>query len=211
MKTEVGVDVQDTTSSFATYIGYWVNNRYFDILRRTNWDLINESYTISLSAAATMASLPSDFGKEISVYDATNKKEIPFISIRDLRSQYPDLIDQSGDLQAYSIVDTVNSSNARYKYLKPFQIPTTAITLQFPYQIQPTALVSPADGTIIPCEDIIILGATADAWKYKRQFGKSQDMELLYERGINSLIWDKENQVNQVKTFPVNPYPRNII
>jgi hypothetical protein len=62
---------------------------------------------------------------------------------------------------------------------------------------------------IIPCEQALEYGATADAQRFKRQFAKASDYENLYERAINVLIWDKENQTNQVVQFMPHAYPRD--
>lgn len=211
MKTEVGVNINDTSSTVATLIGTWINNKYFDILRRTNWNAIDDDYSFSLSVGATLVSLPSDFGKEITCYDSTNKKELAYIDIRDLVSTHPDTKNDTGDVSQYSIVETVNSSGIPYKYFKPYKIPTTALTVEMPYTLKPLALTSDGGYFVINCEDIAVLGATAEAWRYKRQFSKAQDYELLYEKGINMLIWDKENQVNQLKMFNPQPYSREIV
>jgi hypothetical protein len=211
MKTNVGTQVQDTSSEFSTIIGDYLNNRYFDVLRRTNWQAVNEGYSLTLSAGDTMASLPADFGKEISVYDSTNNTEIDFISLNDLITAHPDTYEESGSVSEYTIVQGLLSDGSRYKYLKPYQIPTDTITLRIPYNIMPVAMASTGAYTVMPCEEIIELGATADAWRYKRQFAKAQDMEALYEKGIINLIWDKENQPNQIRTFNPCPYSRDTV
>jgi hypothetical protein len=211
IKTNVGNNVMDTSTAFAAILGNYVHNRYFDVLRRTNWHAIDEDYSFSLSAAATMVTLPSDFGKEVAVYDTTNKIELNYISLNDLYSTFPDEIDKSGDVSHYSIVETVNSSNQRYKYFKPYKIPTDALTVKMPYSILPTTLASDGALMVIPCEDIVEIGTTADAWRYKRQFAKAAELEGLYERGIMALIWDQTNQPNQVKTFTPSPYSRETV
>jgi len=211
IKTNIGNNVMDTSTALASLLENWIHNRYFDILRRTNWHAIDEDYSFTLSAAATMVTLPSDFGKEISVYDATNKRELDFISLNDLYSMFPDEIDQSGDVSYYTIVETVNANNQRYKYFKPHHIPASASTIKMPYSILPVTLASAGALMVIPCEDIVELGATADAWRYKRQFAKAAEFEGLYERGIMGLVWDQTNQPNQVKTFTPSPYSRETV
>jgi hypothetical protein len=211
MKTNVGNNVQDTSTSFATLLGVWINNRYSDILKRTNWEVVDFDYSFSLSAGSTMATLPSNFGKEISVYDATNKQEIDFIDLKDFITNHPDTKDSSGQVTGYLIIDELNSSGLPYKYMRPYYIPASAITVQMPYTIKPTALTSDGGYTILDCEDVIELGATADALRYKRQFSKARDFDILYEQAMQTLMWDKANQPNQIKTFNVSPYSRDTV
>ena len=209
MQVEIGRNVQDTGSTLQTYIGTFINNRYRDFLRRSNFNAIKD-YAFTLSAAQTMVSLPSDFSKEVYVYDATNKRNIPWISLSDLITDYKDVLWSSGSFDRYSIVDTVNSSTVRYKYLKPHYIPSAAVSVQMPYTINPTALTSGAY-PIIECDDALVLGGTADAWRYKRQFSKAADYELLYERSVQNHIWNNENQINQIKAFSPSTYSRDTV
>ena len=211
MKANVGNNIQDTSSAMESIISEYIHNRYFDILRRVNWKAVKENYSFTLGAGVTLVSLPSDFGKEISVYDDTGNAEIDWISLNDLISTYADDVGVTGDVEQYTIVDTVNSTGNRYKYFKPHKIPATAITVLMPYSILPTSLASAGALTVIPCEDIIEYGATADAWRYKRQFAKANDFELLYEKGIQNLIWDSVNAPNRVNTFYPAPYSRETV
>jgi hypothetical protein len=207
MKTNVGNNIQDTSDAFKAISGVYLNNRYFDILRRINWKAQNPNYLFTIPVGATLVSMPSDFGKEIYVYDETNGQELDHISQEDLITTYADDMDDSGDMELYTMIDA-SVNGQRIKYLRPYHYPSSAISVRMPYQISPTALSTTTDLPIIACEDAMELGATADAWRYKRQFTKAADYEMLYEKSISILIWDKINQVNELTMFNPKPYDR---
>lgn len=106
MKTNVGSEVQDTTSTFATIIGRFINRRYFQILRTINWDNINWDYTFNTVAGQQKYALPADFGKEMSVTDTTN--QIPLIH-EPLQNLYENLgtLSTQGNPQSYDIIEDV--------------------------------------------------------------------------------------------------------
>jgi hypothetical protein len=158
-----------------------------------------------------MVTLPSDFGKEITCLDTTNSQEIPYIDIQDLYTDYASTVHSSGSFQRYTIADGVNEDGVRYKYLRPHYLPATAYAVNMPYTIKPLALASAGGYTTIPCEDIMVLGATAEAWRQKRQFAKAADFDLLYEKGIQTLLWDQANQLNQTSLFNPVSYSRETI
>lgn len=97
----------------------------------------------------------------------------------------------------------------KVKIMRFNQTPGSVIVFNVPYHIEPYSLSNDNDVPVIDCADILELGATAKAWRYKRQFQKAADMQLLYEQGIMQLLWDKENQPNETHLINVRPYDRN--
>jgi hypothetical protein len=71
------------------------------------------------------------------------------------------------------------------------------------------ALSGTTDTPLIPCEDAIEAGATADAWRYKRQFRKAQAMEAVYADLMSNLMWDTENQPAYPRQFTPKTYDRD--
>lgn len=210
MKGEIGNNVQDTSASFATLIGTWLNNRYRDLLRRTNWNIINDSYSFNTVAGTQDYTAPSDFGKEMYVYDSTNGIPLESSSLQGLLIENQGNLSDQGNPTRYAIIDGY-SSGARTKQVRLYPIPSSVVTIQMPYSVQPTALSASTDITVFACEDAIILGAMADAWRYKRQFAKAADYETLYEKSIVNHIWDYTNQPNQVTMFNVKAYSRDTV
>jgi hypothetical protein len=208
IKANVGNNVQDTSVPFATIVGNYINNRYFDILRRINWNAIDEDYSFSTVAGTEDYSLPSDFGKEMFVLDSTNGVQLAHITLQELADDYTSELTSQGVPTRYTIIDYI-SSGARAKKVRLNLVPSSVITVKMPYIIQPVPLSASTDYTIIPCEDIVEIGATADAWRYQRQFAKAKECEGLFEKGIVMLIWDKENQNNQSHQFKVTSYNRD--
>lgn len=210
IKTNVGNNVQDTTATFLTILGTYINDAYEEVLERVNWDAIDEDYTVTTTAGTADYALPSDFGSELYVYDQTNLQDVPFITMQELETNYPSTLATGAIPERYSIYSKVYAGS-RYTYIKFHQIPTSTIVYKVPYIIGYTALSADSDNFVISCERAVTLKATADAWRYKRQFGKAMDYENLFEKALTNLIWKKENQANRTHLFNVKPYSRETV
>jgi hypothetical protein len=105
MKSNVGLELQDTSNSFATLIGKWINRRYFQCLRYINWDAINPSYTVTLVSGTQDYSLPRDFGKAVYAVDSTNNFTYEEVRFDDLASD-PSGIYQQGGANKYTIYES---------------------------------------------------------------------------------------------------------
>lgn len=96
----------------------------------------------------------------------------------------------------------------RVKIMRLYASPASSIVIFCPYILKPVPLVNNYDVPLIDAADVIENGATAKAWRYKRQFAKAKDFDLEYEKGIVQLIWDKENSPNKIHMFGTTPYSR---
>jgi len=105
IKSNAGSEVQDTSTSFATIIGRFINRRYFQILRTINWRNINDAYTFDTVVGTQRYVLPDDFGKEISCTDTTNSGELSKFQIDELYSTYKS-ITATGNIERYAISDS---------------------------------------------------------------------------------------------------------
>jgi hypothetical protein len=181
--------------------------------------------------------LPSDFGKELYVYDTLNQINLDWRSLQDVERIYltadttDDELDEAdfysngvtapqGYPYVYSIynyIDNTNPTTIR-KRIRLWPVPTQSIQLSIPYIIQ-GALVNTTDLPILELADTACeLGATADAWRTKRQFAKAADFEGVpnmigynYEGVLATMIWSEENQVNRPIQFTPNVYPKNML
>lgn len=292
----VGNNIQDTSTNMQTIIKTYCNDIYFDILRRTNWEQVNDNFTINTVAGQSDYPLPADFGKEIYVYNATQLKQLPPIDMQELVRDYADGINSQGEVQRYLIVEkpvrnqpssastlslvsssasdstqsvrikgidsnsieieetvtltgttpvattnsysgikaigksatttgtitiTSNSGAVTVAMLAPADIaykvrclrahytPTGVITLSVPYVINPYPLSSDYDQPVFDCADVIELGATMKAWRYKRQMAKANEYERQYERALDTLIWNKENQLSRPHLMGILPQDRD--
>lgn len=106
IKTNVGAEVGDTSTAFATLIGRFANRRYFQILRAINWRNIRPDYTFDTVNGTQNYVLPNDFGKEVACNDTTNSQEIGRKSLEELYSTYGS-ISGSGEVERYAIIDDV--------------------------------------------------------------------------------------------------------
>ena len=291
IKSNVGSEVQDTSTAFATIIGRFVNRRYFQILRATNWKQTNTAHTLTLVSGTQNYVLPNDFYKEVAVYDVTNGVDIPVIDLDEMYRYNGDTISSSGAVDSCAIYSdaaiaqpsaasklaitsssasdstqtiqirgiasgsevyetqtltgtsavsstntytritgisfdaaragtvTITSNSAavtnatipmemldvRYNLMKFHYVPTAAATINVPYIIKPLPLSQDYDYPLIDIADLIEIGAVADAWRYKRQFAKSQIYELMFTQGISDYIFDQENQ-NSIFQFKPSTY-----
>jgi hypothetical protein len=98
---------------------------------------------------------------------------------------------------------------SRFKIIKLHYAPAAVITVSLPYIVKPLPLSDDYDYPIIDCSDAIELGALADAWRYKRMFGKAQTMEVMFNQEVSALIFDNENQPNRVFQFRPSAFDPN--
>ena len=57
--------------------------------------------------------------------------------------------------------------------------------------------------------DVIELGATAEAERYKRQFSKAQAFDVMYEKALSEKIFQRESQPNRINQFTPTVLDRN--
>ena len=105
MKTNVGEDVQDTSATFASKIGRYLNDRYFQLLDKLNWSAVRTDYTFNTVAGTQDYVLPDDFFKEKYVYDSTNRVEIGASNLQNLIRLYAGNLNGSGAVGKYCILD----------------------------------------------------------------------------------------------------------
>lgn len=105
MKSNVGLELQDTSTAFNTMIGKWINRRYFQCLRYINWDAINPTYTLTLVVGTQDYTLPRDFGKAVYAVDSTNNFTYEEVRFDDLAGD-PSGIYQQGGANKYTIYES---------------------------------------------------------------------------------------------------------
>lgn len=292
MKSNVATDIQDTTSGMKTIIGRYINKRYFQVLRKINWEDYNYDYSFTLSSQDKP--LPDDFYKPVYVVDTTNDKELPEVSMQFLAKNYPNTLYETGTVNRYAILEdtvkaqpssattldivssvagdtsqyirvrgidsngievtetitlngttSVSSSNSyqrvknlsksdtttgyitisagsdtvanmppsvtesRYKIARFHEAPDSSIEIKMPYIIKPLPLNKDEDYPRLDIVDLIELGATADAWRYKRQYSKGNHYERLFTKELGEYIWAQENKKNKSEQFQPNVYDRD--
>lgn len=204
--TNVGVRVGDTSSAFATQIKKYVNFRYKEIWERFNWGTINPSYTITTSNGTADYKLPDDYWKALYVFDTTNNIDVSARSLQDLEREFTNRLADSGNPIRYAIYDKMNESTPTptgeiETYIRFYPTPSSAMTMLMPYQLKPSDMSDDADLPILDCDYEVELGATAEAWRTKRQFAKAADFDRQYEQHIQHMIWRRENDPNRIVQF----------
>ncbi len=213
LKTNVGNRIGDTSTTMATIIGTYINQRYKDVLRRTNWNALVMDYVVTATAGTKDCTLPTNFGKELYVWDSVNATNIPYLGIEKLEQEYQTEKNSSGIVEYYSVYNstdnTTAASAARCKKLRLWRTPATATCFEVPYTLYPSDLSATNDELVYECERAVEYGATSDAWLYKRQFQKANYYESLYEKEIQNLMWNETNQPNQQPMMNVQPLNRD--
>ena len=202
----IATDIQDTTAEMKTIIGRYVNDRYRQVFRATNFEIVDHDYTISVVAATQTYSLPANFGKEMYVVDKTNNKRLKRTTFNQLGYDYPDQLDQSGQIDQY-VIYRDDSNNLKIYF---FKNPSENVTVGMPYIVRPRTDLSGTDEPINDFGDLIETGAKADALRYKRQYQKAGAMEVMFDSMLDEYMWDQENQENDPHQFTASDddYPR---
>ena len=67
--------------------------------------------------------------------------------------------------------------------------------------VWPSDLSANTDLPILDCDYEVELGATAEAWRTKRQFAKASDFDRQFEEHIMHMIWRRENDPAKPQQF----------
>ena len=110
-----------------------------------------------------------------------------------------------GSVTQYAIFNKDDGS----KIIRFFYIPDKVITIDLPYIVKPTALSGDTDQPILNLEDLLEMGATADAWRRLRQYQKAKDHEVLWKTMLDEYIWDEHNNSNRTVQFAPTVFNRD--
>lgn len=295
LKTIIGANIQDTSSAFTTLIGYWINNRYRDVINSYDWEQLYHTQAINASATVSAYAFDENTERLIFIADVTNDGCLEIITEQDFLQNYYDDLNGTGTpevcfltsqpvrsqpgsaealiVKSSSTNDTtqsvllrgltstagevyesltlngttaVTASNSytevlgiskslatvgkvkvyendgstliaelspenlvsRYKSLHIYPIPTGAVAYHIRTKRKVTPLSQNYDYPIIEdIDDIIELGAQADAWKYKRQFSKATALETQYQIAKMERIHREVAQpgiIHQMQPTPLN-------
>ena len=134
LKTNVGGEVQDTSTTFATIIGRFINRRYFQILRAINWKDINTTYTITGVSGTQNYALPDDFYKPVSAYNVTSSNGISLIDLDEFYRNHGSEATSTGEVERAVIYeDAVHAqppSGGSIVHLHSSDASDTSITIQ---------------------------------------------------------------------------------
>lgn len=94
----------------------------------------------------------------------------------------------------------------KIKVMRLVSIPNTVMTIETQYIQKPLPMSQDYDYPIINCADVLEAGAESDAWRFKRQFAKAADLDIVFEKRLANLLFDNENQPNKVNKFNIQSY-----
>ena len=122
---------------------------------------------------------------------------------QDLETNYANILNAQQQPLMVAIYDKMNTNSPPTidRWISFSPTPASAVTYNIPYLVNPTPLVNSTDLPIIDCDYEVELGATADAWRTKRQFSKADNFDRQFEEHIIHMIWAQENQPNKVVQF----------
>jgi len=139
-KTNVGSQVQDTSSALATKIGVWLNDKYRDIWRRVAWPAVtDDDYTFESVTSQVNYDLPSDFEEELFMANIAQgyalKRQIQGARWRDRTSAYQADSIPNGTPHSYDILpEVINSSGVPLGVIRLDPPPAVAETYAMPYK-----------------------------------------------------------------------------
>lgn len=207
LKTNVCNDINDTSDHMMGLVGVYLNTRYKYAFLTYNWDYIKDDYTIAVTAGTQDYNLPADFNKELYVIDSNNALELNKISVKDISKNYASRLTEQNTLADYCIFNK-DDGTRKIRFLP---IPANDTTVVMPYIAEPVNMSSDTDTPILNLDYAIELGAKADAWRYKKQFAKAQQFEVLYVQAVENIFFANVNHPNEVHVFNVKPYSRDIV
>lgn len=207
MKTNVGNNIRDTSAATLLVVGVYLNRRYQQILRAMNWEYYNQDYTVTLIAGTQDYELAADFGKEIDCFQVTDNTAVKRMTLPEMLNEHGDELTSLGGVQRYCIFDADDGK----KYIRFHYVPSTAGTVRLPYIVKPADMSGDDDEPVVPVDDVIELGATADAFRFKRQFAKASDFETLYNTEVERITFDKMRQPNMVYQFKPTTFNRDLL
>jgi hypothetical protein len=100
---------------------------------------------------------------------------------------------------------------SRVKLLRFASAPTTAFSCEIIYIQSILPMKNDYDYPTVECCEALEAGATADAWRFKRQFQKASDFEQIYEKKVANIAYDYESHPNKVTMFNPMTYSRNLV
>lgn len=211
--TNVGNRIGDTSANFQTIINQYINQRYQRIFKKFNWPTLVPAYTFNTAVGTQDYSLPSDFKHELYTYDSTNSFDIKRVDFQELERLNASTLSQQGSVSQYAIFESLTGSPATIlKTVRFYQIPNSILAIKMPYIKQASDMSASTDLPIVDMADLASeLGATADAWRTKRQFEKASDFEVQYEQIIMEMIWSIENDPNRITQFRPSTYNRDLL
>jgi hypothetical protein len=98
----------------------------------------------------------------------------------------------------------------RIKVMRLVNIPNSVCSIDVIYLANPLPMSGDYDYPIINCADVLEAGAEADAWRFKRQFAKASDLDVIFEKRLANLLFDTENQPNKINKFRPMTYSGNM-
>lgn len=99
----------------------------------------------------------------------------------------------------------------RVKLVRIIPPPASAYVIELGYTQRFLPLNNPYDYPVVDCSDAMEAGAIADAWRYKRQFAKAADFDVIFEKKVSDIVFEQENKPNMVHTMTPKPYSRNTV
>ena len=107
IKDNVAKDVYDTSSNMLAILGNYANIKYFDILRRVNYNALNYDYSFTTTAGTKDYALPQDFSKAVGALYANGSQNLAELgSIEELYRNEPSSLSLQGTPSHYVIFES---------------------------------------------------------------------------------------------------------
>jgi len=192
IRTEVLNCGFDPTLFGSSRINAYINNGYFNMVRRVSYYVDEATQDYSTVSGTSMYSLPADFAKVRSLRRTDIGRELQSVFLRDIDRS----IITSGTPYAYAL-DGAN--------MHLYPTPDQAYPLELRYWKLPAALSADTDVPTIPADyhNLLIYSAVAEGYRAEDDHQTAAQWQALYDKGLAEFAADMKfsnsDMPNQVK------------
>jgi hypothetical protein len=163
----------DPTYFGASRITNFINNAYFNMVRRVDYYIDESSNDYNTIAGTNLYALPTDFARVRSVRDTSRQQEMYAVGLRD--------IDRSIASSGAPIYYALDAANVHL-----YPTPDQSYPIEVRYWKLPTALVNDTDVPTIPADyhNLLIYSAVAECYRAEDDPATAQQWQALYDKGL---------------------------
>lgn len=171
-----------------TILDEFINDAYFDVCSREPWPFLEKSATVNTVGGTATLTMPTDFGKVISMTINAQTMTLTPIRLDDYAKRYVGRYTDSGTPFSYYFEGTV---------VKVHPVPDTVYAITLKYLAAPTAMTVSIDTPLLPTRHhrVIALGALVNAYRLEDDPELAAVFEAQYEKRIQTMredLWKRQ-------------------
>ena len=171
-----------------TILDEFINDAYFDVCSREPWPFLEKTATVNTVGGTATLTMPSDFGKVISMTIDSQGLTLMPIRLDDYGKRYVGSYTDSGVPYAYYFEGSLT---------KVHPVPNAAYAIRLAYLASPVAMSVSIDTPLIPTRHhrVIALGALVNAYRLEDDPELAAVFEQQYEKRIQTMredLWKRQ-------------------